>query len=517
MSARPAAVLQSSLADFAQLMRLFDKQNVSFVSVTQQFNTSSSMGRLTLNVLLSFAQFEREVTGERIRDKIALSKQKGMWMGGVPPLGYDVVERKLIINPVEAQVVRSCFNIYLTSRGLIDTVLELNRRGLKTKAFTSAKGRVQEPKPWIAKQLHRILTQPIYRGMVRHKEQLHSGEHEAIIDEPLWHEVQQKLQSQQPEFLKMDGHLNEIAISQTQLVHPLKGFLQGMDGQALTPTYTNKSQKRGDGSKVRKRYRYYVSQQAIRQGYATSACKTVNAELLEDAVRQMLAASLPKMGNYFAGDDLTPDQKRHRLDQHASRVARMKSPLEFARTIHALAPKIVVAKAKIQIHLAEEGIRKLITQPVDESPQHFRQPSFTVEMKTEANGVVVCAAVELICRRGRAEIVDGKTGKAVTTSRTDPKSTLIQTIVQAEYWRAELLKDPAATLHDLLRTRDLQSNYVRRLLNAAYLAPAIKQAIFQGTQPSQLQVQDLIKPRSMDWNVQMKELGFVAAETSACH
>lgn len=238
--------LSRSLADFAQLMQLFDKHGVSFVSVTQQFNTSSSMGRLTLNVLLSFAQFEREVTGDRIRDKIALSKKKGMWMGGIPPLGYDVVEGKLKINPAEAEVVLTCFRTYLRCSGLIETVLELNRHGLKTKSFTSSKGRIQEGRSWIAKQLHRVLTQPIYRGMVRHKEELFDGEHEAIVDEALWNEVQHKLREHKPDFRKIGGHLNATAVRQTQLVHPLKGFIHSVDGHALTPTYTNKSEARAE-------------------------------------------------------------------------------------------------------------------------------------------------------------------------------------------------------------------------------------------------------------------------------
>jgi hypothetical protein len=131
-----------------------------------------------------------------------------------------------------------------------------------------------------------------------------------------------------------------------------------------------------------------------------------------------------------------------------------------------------------------------------------------VKVEAGADGIVISAAVELICRRGRAEIVDGKTGRVATSSRTDPKTALIQTIVQAEYWRAELLKEPSATLNEVLKPRDVQSAYIRRLLNAAYLAPAIKRAIFQGTQPSELQVQDLLKPRSLDWNIQMVEMGF---------
>lgn len=222
--------LSRSLADFAQLMKHFDEHGVSFVSVTQQFNTSSSMGRLTLNVLLSFAQFEREVTGERIRDKIALSKQKGMWMGGVPPLGYDVQDRKLLINPAEAETVRKCFQVYLESTGLIETVLELNRQNLATKSFISRKGRVQQSKPWVAKELHRVISNPVYRGLIRHKGHEYPGEHSSIIPAGLWDAVQAKLREHQPDYRKIGGHRNETAIAKSRLIHPLKGFLFGLDG-----------------------------------------------------------------------------------------------------------------------------------------------------------------------------------------------------------------------------------------------------------------------------------------------
>src|SRR3954470_2049138 len=160
--------LTRSLADFAKVVELFDAHGVSFVSVTQQFNTTSSMGRLTLNVLLSFAQFEREVTGERIRDKIAASKQKGMWMGGTPPLGYDALARKLVVNPAEAETVRRIFALYLELgcvRRLKETV---DRLGWTTKRFTTAAGHIQGGRPFSRGHLYRILSNPIYLGQIAH-------------------------------------------------------------------------------------------------------------------------------------------------------------------------------------------------------------------------------------------------------------------------------------------------------------------------------------------------------------
>src|SRR5467141_3170312 len=185
--------LTRSLADFARLVEIFDAQGVSFVSVTQQFNTTSSMGRLTLNVLLSFAQFEREVTGERIRDKIAASKKKGMWMGGNIPLGYDASERTLVINPAEAETVRCIFALY-RELGYVRLVkLEADRLGLRTKCSTTRNGTERGGKSFSRGHLYNLLSNPIYTGHIAHKGELHPGQQAALIDDESWSTVRDQL------------------------------------------------------------------------------------------------------------------------------------------------------------------------------------------------------------------------------------------------------------------------------------------------------------------------------------
>ncbi len=501
--------LSRSLADFSQLMQLFDKHGVSFVSVTQQFNTSSSMGRLTLNVLLSFAQFEREVTGERIRDKIALSKKKGMWMGGIPLLGYDAIEGKLRINSFEAKTVIACFETYLDSGGLIEAITKLNERGFKTKSYASIKGRILVARPWVAKQLHRVLTQPIYIGMIRHKEHLFEGEHDAIVSQELWDNVQKKLRGNQPGFRGIEGHSNENAIRQTKLIHPLKGFVQTVDGFALTPTFTNKSISRGDGSKTRTRYRYYVSQQSIRQGYQTSSIKTLNAEMLERAVKQMLVQALPKLSPMISGSDLTNEQVRHRLKSHAAMLAETDSSFEFERAVYLLAPWIVVGDGEIQIRLTGDNVARLIGQMAESLLPNPAMEALVVRIGFGQNEALITANVNLSCRRGRGQIVDAETGKIVSATRTEPKPALIQAIVQAEFWRQKLRENPSRSLGEILKSYALKEEYVRRLLRASYLAPEIKSSILQGTQPPGLQVQDLTAAVSKDWSIQKQQLGFL--------
>jgi len=185
--------LTRSLADFAKMVEIFDAKGVSFVAVTRQFNSTTSMGRLTLNVLLSFAQFEREVTGERIRDKIAASKRKGLWMGGTLPLGYDVRERHLVINEAEAQQVRKIYQRYLVLASVRLLKQELDQQGVVSKVRLSRKGSNSGGKSFSRGALYELLSNPIYIGDIRHKKEHHPGQHEPILERGIWQQVQQRL------------------------------------------------------------------------------------------------------------------------------------------------------------------------------------------------------------------------------------------------------------------------------------------------------------------------------------
>src|SRR5712664_2395989 len=185
--------LTRSLADFAKMVEVFDAQGVSFVAVTQQFNTTTSMGRLTLNVLLSFAQFEREVTGERIRDKIAASKRKGIWMGGCPSIGYDVRDRRLVVNQAEATTVRQIYHRYLEVGSVPKLKKALDRDGVVSKIRVSRKGIRSGGRSFSRGALYELLFNPIYIGEIRHKRERHPGQHEAILERELWDKVQQRL------------------------------------------------------------------------------------------------------------------------------------------------------------------------------------------------------------------------------------------------------------------------------------------------------------------------------------
>jgi site-specific DNA recombinase len=237
--------LTRSLADFAKIVEIFDAKGVSFVSVTQQFNTTTSMGRLTLNVLLSFAQFEREVTGERIRDKIAASKKKGMWMGGVPPLGYQCRDHKLIVIPSEAETVQHIFRRYAALGSVRLLQQALDAAGIRSKTWISTAGRRWGGKPLARGALYLMLRNRIYRGEIVHKDQHYPGKHEPIIDEPLWEEVQAKLAAN-----AVERATGERVLSPSLLA----GLLYDGQGHRMTPSHAVKKGMR---------YRYYVSQPLI--------------------------------------------------------------------------------------------------------------------------------------------------------------------------------------------------------------------------------------------------------------
>src|SRR6202049_4739759 len=253
--------LTRSLTDFAKMVELFDARGVSFVAVTQQFNTTTSMGRLTLNVLLSFAQFEREVIGERIRDKVAASKRKGIWMGGVLPLGYDVRERKLVVNHDEAQTVRGIFERYLELGSVRLLGNDLRQRGIVSSAKVSRNGNARGGKQFSRGALYHLLSNPIYLGEIRHKSERHPGQHEAIVSRELWERVQQRLRDRGVR--SGEGRKTEAPSS------PLAGKLFDESGE---PLYVQ------GAAKGHRRYRYYVSKTLVRgnsgdteQGWRISA------------------------------------------------------------------------------------------------------------------------------------------------------------------------------------------------------------------------------------------------------
>jgi site-specific DNA recombinase len=269
--------LSRSLLDFAKLMELFEKHQVAFVSVTQHFHSGTSMGRLVLNVLLSFAQFERELIAERTRDKVAAARRKGKWSGGLPILGYDVDARtkKLMINEEEAARVRAIFALYGKHQSLLAVVEELARRGWCTKQTLTRQGQVRGGRPFTKCSLYHLLTNVTYIGQVRYKKEVHPGEQPSIVDQPVWQEVQA--------LLAQNGRARAVVAR-----HPPKALLRGLlrcqpCGCAMTPAQVTRGNRR---------YRYYTCSGAQRKGWHTCPSKSVPATALERFVLERLTSEV---------------------------------------------------------------------------------------------------------------------------------------------------------------------------------------------------------------------------------
>jgi len=269
--------LSRSLLDFAKIIEAFDRKGVSFVSVTQQFNTTTSMGRLTLNILLSFAQFEREIIAERIRDKVASARRKGKYMGGMPPLGYDVdrANRRLVVNPTEAELVRRVFRRFVQIGSTTELAKELNAQGFTTKTWTTQKGRVRTGSPWNKAHIYRMLHNPLYLGEVPHNGDRYPGEQEAIVPRELWESAQAIL---------AENYDTRSARTRTKTTAMLRGILRcGHCGCSMGPTFTKKP------GRV---YRYYLCVQASKKGHSSCPTRMLPAGEIEGTVLAQLRGLL---------------------------------------------------------------------------------------------------------------------------------------------------------------------------------------------------------------------------------
>jgi site-specific DNA recombinase len=349
--------LSRSLTDFAKLVDVFERNSVTFVSVTQSFCTTTSMGRLTLNILLSFAQFERELAGERIRDKFAASRRKGIFMGGHPPLGYDIRDRKLVVNPAEADLVRLIFRRFLDFRSALLLIRELNAQGHRTKSWTTQAGTFREGRPFDKGTLYKILLNRVYIGGAVHKGRSYPGEHEPIVDRAIWERVHEVLASN----AKRRG--NE---TRARTPAPLRGLMRCTHcSSAMTPTHTR---RRG------RLYRYYVCLGASRRGHETCPVRSITASEVEGLVlkqvRRLLASpelvartiGALRRESGAAEDPLVDESEVIDALGALEPVWDELYPAEQARILRLLIERLDVAPDRISVTLHAAGIRSLVAE-----------------------------------------------------------------------------------------------------------------------------------------------------------
>jgi len=455
--------LTRSLADFARLVDRFDAADCSFVSVTQSFNTSTSMGRLTLNVLLSFAQFEREVTAERIRDKITASKKKGYWMGGLLPLGYDrhpdPKMQTLVINEAEAEIVRDVFLFYDQHGCLRQVEQDVIARGYRSKRRTFNDGKVTGAKPLSRGQINFILRNPVYIGRIRHKQESHQGLHEAIVDQDLWDRVQKQLDRKSPGKFRTRSRSGAL----------LTGRIFDETGDFLTPTHSQKGSRR---------YRYYVSGRLLAGSPTDASGWRLPAKQLEDAVRETVFRY---------------------IDSDVSRVLSCPTPSLLESLKNSLGKlsrnmatdfvnRVDVSAGRLNIALSPNAIADWLGVPEEEidSTRLRLESPFSIRRRVKESRLVF----------------------GMIHTAPDPK--LIRMIALAHSWLEEIKS--GVLMKDIAARHGWKTLMVRQRIQLAFLSPAIVGAILEGKQPEGLTLTHLVTSDiPLDWDEQWTALGFEPA------
>jgi site-specific DNA recombinase len=450
--------LTRSLADFAKMVELFDAHGVSFVSVTQQFNTTTSMGRLTLNVLLSFAQFEREVTGERIRDKIAASKRKGMWMGGMCPVGYLPRERTLSIDEEQALKVRLIYTLYLELGCVRLLGAELQNRGIQTPPRMTRRSGAAGNRPFSRGHLYRILRNPIYIGQIAHKDQVFPGNHPPIIDLELWQKVQDLLESNR------QGQKTQISL---QNQHLLAGLISDREGHRFTGSYSQKGTRR---------YRYYVQQ--LQEGQPIR----IPAQELENLILQSLKNHLADETGLLQE---MPEQAKPATGLMNARTFRDVLDADPAGALPQLLKGVIVT--------AESVTLQLDMRVIWEGETNQPQMTLTIPATLQRSGM----AMKLVLNAPNA-----------SSGKPDPK--LIRLVERAHQLAMQFISGKVQTVQEIAKTQGVTPSYITRLLPIGFLAPDILQAIAQGKQPMSLTVQKLLRTGALPlaWTDQARLLGF---------
>lgn len=473
--------LTRSLADFARLVDVFDKHDVSFVSITQAFNTTTSMGRHTLNVLLSFAQFEREVTAERIRDKIAASKKRGQWMGGLPPLGYDNIDKKLVVNPEEANTVRHIMTRYVDLKSVTKLKHELEREGYLTKVRITKKQSQTGGIPFSRGHLYQLLRNPVYIGKTIHKGEIFDGQHDPIVDQELWDRVQAGLKNNAPK------RRRSINIASNSL---LTGMIYDESGDRLTPVHSKKPNGR--------RYRYYISARLSKGEKDDGTALRLPAKQIEGHVISRLTDLLSNTGQMMGMTEdtqLTPKQIS-KLEVHASELVtrRTSNCIETQRS----ALIDIIQRITISPKVLTLDIRKATLLPGCVWPQ---------KVKSEDDTITLNYPLQMKRRGIETKLIIG----GVTLGQPDPE--LIKLIAKTRDWYEGLKTGRFKSIKNIAANEKMDDGDVSRSLSLAFLAPSIIHDIIAGKQPVDLTSRGLSRIANrlpLDWAEQRSFLGMEA-------
>jgi site-specific DNA recombinase len=469
--------LTRSLADFAKIIEVFDSHGVSFVSVTQQFNTTTSMGRLTLNVLLSFAQFERELTGERIRDKVAASKKKGMWMGGVVPLGYDCADHRLIINQPEAESVREIFQQYLRLGCVKKLKDHLERKQIRSKTRTSSAGRTSGGAPFSRGALYHLLNNRVYIGEIVHQSQSYPGQHEAIVPQKLWDQVAARLEANN------QAHRTRKSTSTPSL---LSGIVFDTKGVRLTPTHAVKNGKR---------YRYYTSQAAIQGTAKGSSVTRFPAQELEALVTSQIRLLLESSDKCVSALEDSPEKEvaTERARDLAKRWPQLDGSKQY-EFVRAVSQRVVIGRTTVWIEIDGTKLADvLLGRKPGTNAAVGKTGPFTIKLSTDFQPLRQGNELRLV---------------AASSSRSErtPIPSLVKAVARARNWYEQIVAGEVGTVRKLAHKTGLPLTYVKRILGYAMLSPQITEMVLSGNHRPNLTLQELLQKAPIDW----KEQGILA-------
>ena len=474
--------LSRSLADFVRLIELFDQTGVSFVSVTQQFNTSTSMGRLTLNVLLSFAQFEREVTSERIRDKIAASKKKGMWMGGLVPLGYDRVEKQLVVNEAEAKLVRHIYHRYLALGCVRELKAELDRDGYVSKPRPEHH-RSKGQKPFSRGALYTVLKNPVYLGKVHHKGKLHDGKHAAIVNKTIWEEVQAVLAR---------NRSNKASRASAKYPSLLGGLVWDDRGNRMSPTYTRRKNRH---------YPYYISQAVLqyKEDEGGSVLR-VPGKTLEATTTDLLLnflSSADQILDLLVDIGLSGDRLDHAVQAGAALASDWQSRAisDQITIINELIARVVVSK-------------KTVTIQLDRNCLLIRLAGLALDTKSQQH-ITLETAVNLRRSGIESKLIYPAGGETTVHDRS--VKALQEALLKSLKWNEDLVSGNVRSIDALIERDRLNPRQVHRLRKLAFLAPDIMERIIAGEVPETLTLERLKKDFPVKWAEQRSHFGLSQA------
>src|SRR5579872_1180164 len=483
--------LTRSLSDFAKIVEALDARGVSFVSVTQQFNTTSSMGRLTLNILLSFAQFEREVTSERIRDKIAASKKNGMWMGGLVPLGYDLNGRKLVPNVKESDLVCKIFSLYLKLGCVSKLAVQLGRDNVRSKVWVTRTGARLGGVAFARGALYALLRNRLYLGEVRHRENWYPGEHKGVVPRDLWDKVQAQLDS------NLRARRKRIRDQASSL---LTGLVEDGAGNRFTPSFTI---KRG------RRYRYYVSQLAIKNlENDHHGPIRIPALELEGRVIEKLLAFLKSESEVF--DRLGEEGESPAISRNLVAAAKKFAfrlpglpPNDLRDLLAAVLPRVVVQENNIQVVISRKELRHSLENSGKLLAANL-SGGRRVGMDTNDLIVLTIEAKRKRCGGEVHLVVPPDSDVSVR----HPKPSLVKAVARARGWYEKVIQGDAVDMRSLAQHAGLTERYVAKVFGCALLGPDIIESILEGRQPEDLTFKKLCQDVPLSWIEQRAQLGF---------